>query len=124
MDQRRKDQAPQAVFPCILKIIPGCVFNKRDPIILGVDVVEGSLRPGTPICVVNVDPETKARDIITLGRVTSIEQNHKSVDIVKKGQAAAGVAVKIECAVYETPKMVGRHFTEQAELYSKVGKNT
>jgi translation initiation factor 5B len=41
---------------------------------------------------------------------------------VKKGQAAAGVAIKIECAVYETPKMVGRHFTEQNELYSKVSE--
>ncbi|RKP24453.1 P-loop containing nucleoside triphosphate hydrolase protein, partial [Syncephalis pseudoplumigaleata] len=124
MEQRRKDQAPEAVFPCVLRIVPGCVFNKRDPIVLGVDVVEGSLRPGTPICVVNTDPETKAKEIITLGKVTSIEQNHKSVDLVKKGQAAAGVAVKIECPVYETPKMVGRHFTEQNELYSKISRQS
>ena len=51
-EQKRKDMAPQAVFPCVLKIVPGCVFNKRDPIIMGVDVVEGILRIGTPICVV------------------------------------------------------------------------
>jgi translation initiation factor 5B len=59
IEQKRKDQAPEAVFPCILKIVPGCVFNKRDPIIIGVDVVEGVLRQGTPICVISVDPETK-----------------------------------------------------------------
>jgi translation initiation factor 5B len=52
IEQKRKDQAPQAVFPCVLRIIPGCVFNKRDPIIVGVDVVEGTLRVGTPICTV------------------------------------------------------------------------
>lgn len=65
MEQKRKDQAPQAVFPCILKIIPGCVFNKRDPIIVGVDVAEGILRTGTPICVVKVDPETKVSILYT-----------------------------------------------------------
>ncbi len=31
----------EAVFPCILKIIPTCIFNKKDPIVLGVDVIEG-----------------------------------------------------------------------------------
>jgi len=40
--------------------------------------------------------------------------------MVRKGQASGGVAVKIECPSYETPKMIGRHFVEQDELYSKV----
>jgi len=30
-----------AVFPCILRILPACVFNKKDPIIVGVDIEEG-----------------------------------------------------------------------------------
>ena len=60
------------------------------------------------------------REIISLGKVTSMEQNHKAVEIVKKGQTGAGVAIKIECAVYESSKMIGRHFVETDELYSKV----
>ncbi|CAG8440590.1 14085_t:CDS:10 [Acaulospora morrowiae] len=124
MEQKRKDQAPQAVFPCILKIIPGAIFNKRDPIIVGVDVVEGVLRTGTPICVMKVDAETKARESISLGKVVSIEQSHKNVEIVKKGQAGAGVAIRLESAVYESQKMYGRHFTESDELYSKISRQS
>ncbi len=31
----------EAVFPCILRILPACIFNKKDPIVVGVDIVEG-----------------------------------------------------------------------------------
>lgn len=115
LEQKRKDMAPTAVFPCILKIVPGCVFNSRSPIILGVDVVEGSLRMGTPLCV-------PTKDSIYIGKVTSIELNHKQIDLVKKG--GPSVAIKIECANYETPRMVGRHFAESDELVSKISRNS
>lgn len=54
-EQKRKDQAPSAIFPCVLKIVPGAIFNKRSPILVGVDVVEGQLRLGTPLCVQSED---------------------------------------------------------------------
>ena len=34
-----------------MKILPNCVFAKRDPIIIGVKVEDGQLRQGAPICV-------------------------------------------------------------------------
>lgn len=40
-------------------MVPQAIFNKKEPIIIGVDVVEGVLRVGTPLCVVKTDPETK-----------------------------------------------------------------
>ncbi len=46
------------------------------------------------------------------------------LQIVKKSQAGGGVAVKIEHAVYETPKMAGRHFTEADELLSMVSRQS
>lgn len=79
MEAKRRDAAPQAVWPCRLKII--AAFAKRDPIILGVDILDGTLRVGTPLCVVKVDPETGKKEIIDLGKVTSLEINHKSFDV-------------------------------------------
>lgn len=43
-EEKKKEVAEEAVFPCVLKIVPNCVFNKKDPIVLGVDVLEGIVR--------------------------------------------------------------------------------
>ncbi|KAH0669431.1 hypothetical protein KY285_025462 [Solanum tuberosum] len=43
-EEKKKEVAEEAVFPCVLKIVPNCVFNKKDPIVLGVDVLEGIFR--------------------------------------------------------------------------------
>ncbi len=119
MTSRRKESASQAVFPCVLKTI--AVFNKKDPIIIGVDVVEGSLRVGTPLCTVKPDSETGQKTTIPLGKVSSLEVNHKSVDAVKKGQAGGGVAVKIEGG---SQPLFGRQLDEHDALYSQVSRNS
>ena len=59
MEAKRREAAPSAVWPCRLRTI--AAFAKRDPIILGCDIIEGSLRVGTPLCVIKVDPETKKK---------------------------------------------------------------
>lgn len=66
-EAKRKDAAPQAVWPCRLKII--AAFCKRDPIILGVDILDGTLRVGTPLAVVKTDPVTQKKEIIDLGKM-------------------------------------------------------
>ncbi|KAL4075578.1 hypothetical protein J3A83DRAFT_4356844 [Scleroderma citrinum] len=124
MEAKRRDAAPQAVWPCRLKTI--AAFCKRDPIILGVDILDGTLRIGTPICVVKVpDPANPSkREIIDLGKITSLEINHKSLEKVKKSEAGGGVAVKIEHAVYQPAKMFGRHFDESDELISHITRQS
>ncbi len=59
---RALQEAAQAEvsFPCVLRIIPTAIFNAKNPIVMGVDVVEGSLRIGTPICVLE-DGKTEVR---------------------------------------------------------------
>lgn len=56
-----------AVWPVRLSIIQA--FAHRDPIILGCDIVEGSLRTGTPVGVVRYDKAKGSREIIKLGKM-------------------------------------------------------
>ncbi|KAF8883402.1 hypothetical protein BD779DRAFT_1801969 [Infundibulicybe gibba] len=121
-EAKRRDAAPQAVWPCRLKVI--AAFCKRDPIILGVDILDGTLRVGTPMAVVKTDPTTGKKEIIDLGKITSLEINHKTFDIVKKSQAGGGVAVKIEHAVYQSAKMFGRHFDDKDDLLSHITRQS
>lgn len=65
--QKKEDSKLLAVFPCILN--PVAVFNKKDPIVVGVDVTEGSLRLLTPIAAVRINPVTNVKEIVSLGRV-------------------------------------------------------
>ncbi|CAH8258394.1 unnamed protein product [Arabidopsis lyrata] len=113
-EEKKKESADEAVFPCVLQILPNCVFNKKDPIVLGVDVVEGILKIGTPICV-------PGREFIDIGRIASIENNHKPVDYAKKGNK---VAIKIVGSNAEEQKMFGRHFDMEDELVSHISRRS
>lgn len=66
-EQKKEESKLSAVFPCVLS--PLQVFNKKDPIVVGVDVIEGNLRPLTPIAVVKTNSVTGVKEIISLGRV-------------------------------------------------------
>ncbi|KAF8377572.1 hypothetical protein HHK36_030954 [Tetracentron sinense] len=114
-EEKKKEAAEEAVFPCVLKIMPNCVFNKKDPIVLGVDVLEGIAKIGTPICI-------PSRNFIDIGRIASIEINHKQVDLAKKGQE---VAIKIASTnAEEQQKMYGRHFEIDDELVSHITRKS
>ncbi|XP_019083407.1 PREDICTED: eukaryotic translation initiation factor 5B-like [Camelina sativa] len=113
-EEKKKESAEEAVFPCVLQILPNCVFNKKDPIVLGVDVVEGILKIGTPICV-------PGREFIDIGRIASIENNHKPVDYARKGNK---VAIKIVGSNAEEQKMFGRHFDMEDELVSHISRRS
>ncbi|CAA93574.1 translation initiation factor eIF5B Tif52 [Schizosaccharomyces pombe] len=119
LEQKREESSDVAVFPCVLKTV--AAFNKRDPIILGVDVVEGVLRINTPIVAVKQLPNGEPQ-IIELGRVASLEMNHKPVDKVKKGQAGAGVAMKLESSGSQI--LFGRQVTESDALYSHITRQS
>lgn len=67
LEQKKEESKLLAVWPCVLQ--PIAVFNKKDPIVLGVDVVEGQLKLLTPIAAVKTNPVTGVKEVINLGRV-------------------------------------------------------
>ncbi|KAJ6036463.1 Eukaryotic translation initiation factor 5B [Penicillium herquei] len=113
-EQRKEESKLLAVFPCVIN--PVAVFNKKDPIVIGIDVIEGSLRMHTPLACVRVGADGK-REIIDLGRVTSIERDHKPIPVCKKGQPS--VAIKIEGP---NQPMYGRQLEEKDQLYSHISR--
>ncbi|XP_066169734.1 eukaryotic translation initiation factor 5B isoform X5 [Sylvia atricapilla] len=112
--QKQEEFKHIAVFPCKLKILPQFIFNSRDPIVMGVVVEAGQVKQGTPMCV-------PSKNFVEIGIVTSIEINHKPVDVAKKGQE---VCVKIEPIPGESPKMYGRHFEATDILVSKISRQS
>lgn len=122
LERKRRENADQAIYPCVLKTIQ--IINKRNPMIIGVDVTQGSLRIGTPITVVKTDPATGAKQILPLGKVVSLEVNHKSTELVKKGQTNAGVAMRLADPTSGQQPIWGRHVDEKDNLYSHISRKS
>lgn len=96
VNERKEAHAQTAVFPCIVNIVSGAVFNAKNPIVVGMNVKKGVLKIGTPLCV----PD---KEFLNIGRVTSMEINKKPVTV---GRPEDGdIAVKIEG---EANIMIGR----------------
>jgi translation initiation factor 5B len=114
-ERKKRESLAQAAFPCVLRILPSCVFARKDPIVVGVDIVDGIARLGTPICV-------PSQGMITLGRIASIERDHKAVDRATRGQS---VAMKIEPTnPTERSRLYGRHFDHRDELVSVITRES
>ena len=114
--QKKKDAAAELVsFPCELKIMPNCIFNKRDPIVVGVDVVRGIARVGTQICI-------PSQGFMDIGKIASMELNHKQVDKATPGQS---VAMKIQPGTAtESSRLYGRHFDHKDVLVSHITRQS
>ncbi|KAJ3567768.1 hypothetical protein NPX13_g6654 [Xylaria arbuscula] len=115
LEKKKEESKLLAVFPCVLNTV--AVFNKTNPIVVGVDVIDGNLRVGTPIAAVRQSP-TGGKEIISMGRVSSIERDHKQIPICKKGQPS--VAVKIEMGGNQPT--YGRQLEESDTLYSLISR--
>ena len=99
-----KIQLSKLILPAKIKILPGYVFRRSNPAIVGIKVISGRLRPGYPLF--------RAKDGKVIGRIMQIQAHGENV-----GEAVVGqeVAVSIRGNV-----IVGRHIKEGDILYSDV----
>ncbi|MBW9140490.1 MAG: translation initiation factor IF-2 [Candidatus Aramenus sp.] len=104
-ESRKRKTLDTLILPGKIKILPGYVFRRSDPVIVGVKVLGGIIRPKFPL----INKEGKR-----VGEVLQIQDNKKSVDRATQGME---VAVSIKGNV-----MVGRQIDEGDELYTDVPK--
>jgi translation initiation factor 5B len=113
IELEKKEKAKnKVVFPCILKIMPDCIFNKKNPLVLGVEVIEGNLHLNTPLYIPSLN--------LYVGKVIGIQNNKKDINIGKKNST---ICIKIENE--ENPLIYyGRHFDNTNNLYSKISRES
>jgi len=111
-ESRKDSGGTAAIFPCLLECVKDAVFNRQNPIILGVNVKAGVLRVGTPLCV----PE---KDNLRIGVVESLELNKKAV--TKAGPKDGSVAVRIGGAQNVS---FGRQFDDTNQIASWITRRS
>jgi len=89
------------VLPGKLRIIPGYVFRRSDPAIVGVEVVGGVIRPSYPLM---------RGDGKRVGEILQIQDNKKTLDRATRGMSVA-VSIKGDIGV-------GRNVEEGEVLYT------
>ena len=106
--KQNSEQGRRATFPVVLQIQQNCVFHASHPIIVGVDVLDGILRVGTPLCI-------PGKSNLIIGKVKSLENNGKPVETMRTGSCA----ICIEPMNNDQNSItVGRHFEETDQIAS------
>jgi translation initiation factor 5B len=100
-----KEREESSVFasliqPCKFVILKGFVFRKSNPAIFGVEIIEGRLRPKSPV--INTEG-------IDVGSIHQIQDKGKSIDEARKG---------MQVAVSMNEPTVGRQIKEGDVLYT------
>lgn len=95
------EKALRTVFPAKLQVLPGYVFRRSNPAIVGVRVLGGVIRPGYGLMRYDGKP---------LGRINQIQLKGKPLQEARSGSE---VAISVEGNV-----LVGRHFNEGDILYT------
>jgi len=102
-ERERLEALNSLVRPGKFRILPGYVFRRSDPAIVGVEMLGGVIRPGYPV----MDQAGRP-----LGRIMAIRDRDRSLSEATLGMA---VAVSIQGRI-----LIGRHVDEGDILYTNV----
>ncbi len=100
-EREEYEEMMRTVFPGKIRVLPGFVFRRSNPAIVGIEVLAGVVRPGYPLM---------RSDGRRLGHIQQIQSRGKPVKEATKGDE---VAISIRGNV-----LVGRHFDEGDILYT------
>lgn len=115
-EEEQEAAKEKAVFPCVLRIMPEHIFNMKDPIIVGVEVLEGIAKVGTLLCV-------PSKGKITIGKIAGLEKEKGKP--LQKAVTGDKVAMKIESTnPEEAARLYGRHFDHNDALVSRITRES
>ena len=104
-DEKKKLEAKQIEYlfrPCKIKILRGYTFRQSNPAVVGVEVLAGTLKAGTPLMKNDGEEITEAK---------SIQHEQETIDKAEKGK---------QIAVSLPNVTVGRQIHEDDALYSAI----
>ncbi|WP_175059055.1 translation initiation factor IF-2 [Thermococcus sp. 2319x1] len=106
-EKKKKELLAQTKFPGIIKIFPDerYIFRRSHPAIVGIEVIEGRIKPGYPLMKQNGE---------MVGVIKSIKSKEDFLQEAKKGDQ---VAIAIEGAI------VGRHIHPGEILYVDISRD-
>jgi len=104
-EEEKKADFEKYPYPAIIKILPGFVFRRSDPAIVGVEVILGKIKPGYTLM-------NKSGKII--GSIMQIQDQGKPLPEANKGMAVA-ISIKGEANV-------GRNVFEGDNLYVYISR--
>jgi len=102
-EAERRAELSKLILPGKIKLLPGYVFRRSEPVIVGVQVLAGRIRKGYPLM---------TRGGRRVGEIMQIQEHKKPLDEAVKGQE---VAISIRGKV-----IVGRQIKEGDVLYVDV----
>jgi len=105
-EERMNKGNKDATYPCVLEIMKEAIFNRKDPIIMGVNVLKGQLRVGTPLCV----PE---KDNLRIGVVEAIEKNKNKISSALPKDGSVSVRISGQSNIN-----YGTHFDHSNQVCS------
>lgn len=103
IEAEKRKELEQLIRPGKIRIIPGYVFRRSNPAIVGVEVLGGVIKPGYPLM---------REDGKRIGTIMQIQDRGKTVQ-----EARAGMAVAISIRGHV---LVGRHVDEGDVLYTDI----